>query len=509
MITLTFLFLTLLSTALIIRGHQRVVSITVFLTLIAATFSLKNLLEPVENGNLFLGIVTLLLGINFIIGHFIKKGKWRFIIPLLTIGLVFLLGKNSLSYNAYTLDFSQVKVIAILLLGFAFGMFIDLKLSAVSELFPSIPSAQLERSVTLLFAGIFTIFATFIASWFGFLLLAIGFFVYNAFAEKKRDYVTMALLMLALCANYVSIFELESIDLSIGKVIAGLFIGAGIVATASLAKNTSSLLMKLIVLALVPLLIFLIANLDGIHPAYGGAVSFAALIFGSALSLFFYKNNTIAVFTLTVTFTIGLFLAPKIEVAKSDRKTSQTKEQMIERVISFSEVDNVKGIAPEVFGDFKVVSENSKINFQLGPKGGITKGEISNIEGTFELKEDLSSSTFSITLPVSKLTTFNEMRDESLMEDIYFDVANHPLMSFKSDKMEAVKDGYKLKGTFTMLSKSQPLEVFVKFEYYAEGQMSLVGQATIDRTKFGFESSPQEGDLVDFHFEVIAILKGF
>lgn len=504
MIALTFLFLTILSTALIIRGHQRVVSVTVFLTLIAATFSLKNLLEPIENANLFFGIIALLLGVNFIVGNFIKKAKWRFIIPLLTIGLLFLLGKNAVNYNAYTLDFSQLKVAAVLLLGFAFGMIIDLKLSAVTELFPSLPTAQTERAVTLVVAGLFTIFATFIASWFGFLLLAIGFFVYNAFAEKKRDYVTMALLMLALCANYVSIFELESIDLSIGKVIAGLFIGAGIVALASLGKNTTSLFMKIVVLLLVPLLIFLIANLDGIHPAYGGAVSFSALIFGSSLSLFFYKNNTIAVFIVTITTTIGFCMAPEIEVASQNSAANPKTEVPTERIVSFTEVDGVTGITVEQTGVFKVASKDSKINFQLGPKGGVTKGEISNIEGTFELKEDLSSSTFSITLPVSKLTTFNEMRDESLMEDIYFDVTNHPLMSFKSNEMIPSKDGYILKGTFTMLSKSQPLEVFVKFIESTEGKLTLVGQSTVDRTKFGMASSPQEGDLVDFHFNVKA-----
>src|SRR5690606_215581 len=103
------------------------------------------------------------------------------------------------------------------------------------------------------------------------------------------------------------------------------------------------------------------------------------------------------------------------------------------------------------------------ISFQLGPKGGVTKGEITGFEGKVEFTDDVENTRFEVTMPVKQLTTFNSMRDESLMEDIYFNEPKFPVMKYLSTKMTPKEDGYVLSGTFTMLGTSKPEEVFVKY----------------------------------------------
>src|SRR5574343_1813523 len=87
-------------------------------------------------------------------------------------------------------------------------------------------------------------------------------------------------------------------------------------------------------------------------------------------------------------------------------------------------------------GNYKLDEKTVQLNFQLGPKGGVTKGAFKTFTGNVSIASTLENSKFEINLPVNQLSTFNSMRDESLMAKEYFDVEKFPNMTFVSKKLE-------------------------------------------------------------------------
>jgi polyisoprenoid-binding protein YceI len=66
-------------------------------------------------------------------------------------------------------------------------------------------------------------------------------------------------------------------------------------------------------------------------------------------------------------------------------------------------------------------------------------------------KEDFSDAQIMFNAEVKSLTTNNEMRDEHLMSDEFFNAEQYPSMTFKSTSFKKVKDNkYELKGELTI-----------------------------------------------------------
>jgi polyisoprenoid-binding protein YceI len=137
----------------------------------------------------------------------------------------------------------------------------------------------------------------------------------------------------------------------------------------------------------------------------------------------------------------------------------------------------------------------------LGPKGGITKGAIKQFSGTVRIDATLEKSLFDVLLPLNQLTTFNAYRDESLVEEAYFNVAKFPDMRYEAKSLSVVNDALTLNGYFTLRGVKLPLNVEVKYVGKSEsGAPVIVGKSTIDRTKHGMKPDAKEGNVVDFEF---------
>jgi polyisoprenoid-binding protein YceI len=160
----------------------------------------------------------------------------------------------------------------------------------------------------------------------------------------------------------------------------------------------------------------------------------------------------------------------------------------------------------ELVGNYEIVSSSAVINFSLGPKGGRTNGQINQFTGTIKIEENTGSSSFTVNMPVKNLTTNNELRDESLREEGYFNISKFPKMTFKSKKLSPKNDYYVLDGEFTMLGESKPLQVQLKYiGTISKGDdkyPTFIGKASIDRTKHGMTPDSKEGNIVDFDFKI-------
>jgi polyisoprenoid-binding protein YceI len=79
-------------------------------------------------------------------------------------------------------------------------------------------------------------------------------------------------------------------------------------------------------------------------------------------------------------------------------------------------------------------------------------------------KEDFSDANIDVTIKATSINTDDAKRDEHLRSGDFFDVTNHPNITFKSKSMKKSGKGtYKLSGDFTMRGVTKPITLDVKF----------------------------------------------
>ena len=246
---------------------------------------------------------------------------------------------------------------------------------------------------------------------------------------------------------------------------------------------------------------------------FGGVDSFLiallALLFGFVLEV----KGQMGVALVSLLMGLGSVLVPltiNSEETEAEKTTlspiAATKESKIKEKKSLFES---KGISLDsIIGNYSINPKTAQLNFELGPKGGRTKGAFNNVTGDIQIKTKLSNSTFSVDLPVNELTTFNKYRDESLMDVGYFNVKKFDKMTFKTSTLIAKGDGYEMQGAFTMLGVVKNIAVQVKYIGKSiNGKPILVGKSSLDRTEFGMKPDPKEGNVVDFEFSVELLQK--
>ncbi|MFI5136219.1 MAG: YceI family protein [Sphingobacteriales bacterium] len=135
----------------------------------------------------------------------------------------------------------------------------------------------------------------------------------------------------------------------------------------------------------------------------------------------------------------------------------------------------------------------------------VTHMMLSDVDGNFKTfdatltssKDDLSDAVFEITIEAASVNTDNEMRDNDVKGDHFFDVAKYPLITFKSTSINKI-DGkkYKLTGNLTLHGVTKIVTLDLVFNGVGNSMMTHKPVAgfkvtgTINRTNFGVGSIP-------------------
>jgi polyisoprenoid-binding protein YceI len=87
------------------------------------------------------------------------------------------------------------------------------------------------------------------------------------------------------------------------------------------------------------------------------------------------------------------------------------------------------------------------------------RGEFHGINGTVIYNDgDVSKSSVNVTIDATSVDTREPDRDKDLKSDHFFDVANHPTMTFKSTKVESAGPGkLKVTGDLTIRGITKPV----------------------------------------------------
>ncbi|GAB4075211.1 YceI family protein [Barrientosiimonas marina] len=125
---------------------------------------------------------------------------------------------------------------------------------------------------------------------------------------------------------------------------------------------------------------------------------------------------------------------------------------------------------------------------------------ISNVKGTFDEFEgtaeadtnDLTDASIEVKIDTNSINTRKEDRDEHLRSADFFDVENHPYITFKATDIEKKSnDRYDVTGDFTIRGVTQSVTFDVVFEGEAKDPMTgdeaagFTGSTKISRKDFG------------------------
>jgi polyisoprenoid-binding protein YceI len=154
--------------------------------------------------------------------------------------------------------------------------------------------------------------------------------------------------------------------------------------------------------------------------------------------------------------------------------------------------------------DFAVDSSHSDVGFKVKHMMvSNVRGRFADYTGSFSLAEDGKLSALTGTVQVGTIDTGNKKRDDHLKAADFFDVANHPQMTFEMKSYKGTETEGKATGVMTIRGKSQPVVFEVERSPIVKGpwgktRCGLSAKAKINRQHFdlSFNKKMDGGGLV-------------
>lgn len=119
------------------------------------------------------------------------------------------------------------------------------------------------------------------------------------------------------------------------------------------------------------------------------------------------------------------------------------------------------------------------------------RGRFTGFEGTFVTADDPLQSSVEASIDLSTIDTANEDRNAHLRSADFFDVRNHPTLTYRSTGVRADGDGFVVDGELSLhgVTKSVPLKLevngFQPNTPFGDTRAGFSATAEIDRNDFG------------------------
>lgn len=158
------------------------------------------------------------------------------------------------------------------------------------------------------------------------------------------------------------------------------------------------------------------------------------------------------------------------------------------------------------FAQYHPVAGESSVRFSLKNFGFKTGGSLDAPEGDIVFNpDDLTKSSFRVTIKAGSINTDNESRDEHLKEETYFDVKNYPLIRFVSSSVKETdkKGSYQTLGILTVKNKSKEITMPFTVEKNGNG-WTFSGSFKINRRDYDVGGSSTLSDEVTVDIKVVA-----
>lgn len=460
-----------------------------------------------------------LLTLNWILSRVLYQ-KWRQLSGIVSVGAFVFWKGVSLTYYDYPIVFDAKNALFLPLAGAAFPLLIGFKSAFLGKFF-GIKPETMYRNLQLMGLGILVLASLFFAGIYGLVLSAVGYYVSEVYRNKDFQAGTIGLMLTALALILVKKYEITTEAFLHGSTLVGLFVGLGLglwIKSSEEMENKASAFKKILYFAIPLLLVLVFMQIETLKEHTGGVSAFTAMLLALALSAQWMKaqNERFYLASLVTIVTLGLWLTPQFtpqmpaaNKALNDKFAAIVESEEETETPSDSIVPLRKDSLPVQnpwIGKWKIRSEASSLEFELGPPETRTKGFFQSVKGNFDFDSIASKSSAKVELPLSGFTTQNTYRDESLFSAEYLDATAFPTLVFQSVKWTQRGKKITLSGDFTMKGIKQRLSIQVKIVATGKDKkgeyLLLSGLSSLDRTKFGMSSDPKIGDIVDFNFKL-------
>jgi polyisoprenoid-binding protein YceI len=481
--------------------------------------------EIVDKNPLYISISILF--ITLIFAHFTRKEKFKnlafvsFLLPLLYL----MLGETSFVFNAYgftTISLLKISYLGVsipLLLHFCFYLFNKFNASPEKAGNPIFES--LETSFLFLFLAISSISGYFLAGPFGLFIFASSYLSSTllfsqqfSIGQRQLVPISLSLLLLFPIHQLSTIVEIDNLSLLQGKVISGLFFGglvtlvyATCLQWTEITKGRLANLLLFKALVIPSFFIGISGGLYFIYESFGGSISIIAILIGAAISVpltnVIIKSSNFGSSLLLIGSAILFtpYLSHQDQVNSSNELTYSTASIQQEKEIHLSPIH-----FNSLEGNWKIDEKNTHIGFTLSANGTTTKGKFKSHSGSLTIPSDWKQTTMSITIPVNQITTFNRVRDASILEDEdFFDENQFKEIQFSLFTIEENENAFIGKGEFTMKGISKPLTITLQANTSSDEQnpssIWLTGSGELNRLDFGMKPDPAIGNVISFEFK--------
>ena len=152
-----------------------------------------------------------------------------------------------------------------------------------------------------------------------------------------------------------------------------------------------------------------------------------------------------------------------------------------------------KTTAPELVGTWDIDTSHSNVEAvaRYAMLSNV-RGRFNTFSGSITVGETLEDSNVEVEIDATSIDTHNEMRDGHLKSEDFLFVEKHPVIAFRSTRVEQGddEDSYKVWGDFTMRGVTKEVELDVDFEGvgpdpWGNTRASVHGATTINRKDWG------------------------
>lgn len=194
-------------------------------------------------------------------------------------------------------------------------------------------------------------------------------------------------------------------------------------------------------------------------------------------------------------------------ITSGEYESQLEKSEIIQEEAQLDSLGKLKASLDELEGLYQVKSGKGVAAELLFTTDGLknTKGAFEDFTIDFEIPDDFTSSSLNIIIETKSINTGNAMRDESLLEEDFFNEPLYPQIEYKSKSISFVQGQYEAQGKLTLNGTTKELNL--PFEHLGKGENengddfeAFEGSFEFDKTKYGQEEVKGTGNTVTITF---------
>jgi polyisoprenoid-binding protein YceI len=155
-------------------------------------------------------------------------------------------------------------------------------------------------------------------------------------------------------------------------------------------------------------------------------------------------------------------------------------------------IRTVSGIEIPEAGRYQLDASHSEVGFVARHlMVAKVRGRFAEFSGTVDIADDPADSSVEVSIATASVDTRDEQRDGHLRSADFFDVENHPTMTYRSTGVRHVKGSrWSVDGELTLHGVTRPVVLDVTFEGgaldpWGGSRVVFSARAELDREEFG------------------------